>query len=143
MFLRAGYLLIAIPLDEKAGDSPSVIDLAKAVEIDLYAIFSAVRKDGFFHMDTMKLHRKIGSDSGPIPKETLVPAVHPNTGVGVFATFKPSQLDIDTGLRVWAPEKWQLDVLDKTVVWSQKATHDLLGRPFGGKMPYAEIRDFM
>jgi hypothetical protein len=143
--LRAAYLLIAIPLDEKAGASPSRIDLAKTAEVKLRAIFSAVRKDGFFHMNTMLLHRKIGSDPWPIPDPTLLtPAAHPSNGVGVFLDFKfLTQLDKDMKRVVWAPEAWQLEAALETIKWSQKATHDLLGRPFGGKMPYAELVDFM
>ena len=141
--MRATHLLIAIPLDDRAGDTPSQIDLARAVEQDLWTVFSTLRKVGFFHMDTLQLHRKIGSGPGPMLNGPQVPAAHPGTGIGVFATFKPSQLDQDMGVRVWAPEAWQLELLLKTIEWSQKATHDLLGRPFGGKMPYAELQDFM
>ena len=143
--MRASYLLIAIPLDEKAGDSPSVMDLARAVEIELRGIFSAVRKDNFFHMDTLLLHRKIGSQPWPVPDPTqLRPAVHPGSGVGVFLDFTfPTQLDKDLKRVVWSPEAWHLEAGLEVVKWSQKATHDLLGRPFGGKMPYADLVDFM
>jgi hypothetical protein len=142
--LRASYLLIAIPLDEKAGDSPSVMDLAKAVEKDLWAIFSMLRKDGFFHPRTMILHRKIGSGDPPHLPEKPVKAVHPGTGIGVFVAFKaPTQIDEDLHLEVWPPEFWQVKAIEETIQWSQKATHDLLGRRFAGKMPYAEIADFM
>jgi len=143
--LRATYLLIAIPLDEKAGDSPSPIDLARTVEVELQAIFSAVRKDNFFHMNTLLLHHKIGSGPWPVPDPSqLSPAVHPRTGVGVFLDFKfPTQLDKDVKRVVWTPEAWQLEASLEIVKWSQKATHDLLGRPYGGKMPYGELLDFM
>lgn len=143
--MRASYLLIAIPLDEKAGDSPSPIDLAKTAEVQLRAIFSAVRKDNLFHMNTLLLHRKIGSDPWPVPDPTqLIPAVHRGSGVGVFLDFKLlTPLDNDFKRAVWSPEAWQLEAALETIKWSQKATHDLLGRPFGGKMPYAELQDFM
>ena len=143
--MRASYLLIAIPLDEKAGDSPSPIDLAKTAEVQLQAVFSAVRKDSNFHMGTLLLHRKIGSGPWPVPNPTqLIPAVHPGNGVGVFLDFKLlTQLDKDLKRAVWTPEAWQLEAALQVINWSQKATHDLLGRPFGGKLSYAEIADFM
>jgi len=143
--MRAGFLLIAIPFDEKADDSPSSIDLAKTAEVQLQAIFSVVRKDKAFQMNTLLLHRKIGSGPWPVPDPTqLIPAVHPGSGVGVFLDFKfPTQLDNDVKRVVWTPEAWQLEAALEVIKWSQKATHDLLGRPFGGKMPYAELVDFM
>ncbi|MEM3640582.1 MAG: hypothetical protein QXQ94_09525 [Candidatus Bathyarchaeia archaeon] len=143
--MRSSCLLIAVPLDEKAGDSPSPIDLAKTVDVQLRAIFSAVRKDNFFQMKTLLLHRKIGSEPWPVPNPTqLIPAVHKGSGVGVFLDFKLlTQLDKDMNRAVWSPEAWQLEAALEVIRWSQKATHDLLGRPFGGKMPYAELADFM
>ena len=141
--MRATHLLIAIPLDDRAGDAPSPLDLAAATEKELWGIFSALRSDGLFHIDKMELHRKIGSGPGPMPNGPKVPAVHRGTGVGVFVAFKPSQLDRDLGLLVWAPEGWQVEAILKTIDWSQKATHDLLGRPFAGKMPFAMLQDFM
>ena len=142
--MRASYLLIAVPLDEKAGDSPSIMDLATAVEKELWAIFSMPRINGVFHTDKMVLHRKIGSGDPPKLSGDHVKAVHPGSGMGVFVAFKgPTQLDKDLGLQVWAPEFWQVEAIEKVIQWSQKATHDLLGRPFGGKMPYAELVDFM
>jgi len=143
--LRASYLLIAVPLDEKAGDSPSPIDIAKTVEVQLQGIFSVVRNDGAFRMNTLLLHRKIGSSPWPVPDPTqLIPTVHPGKGVGVFLDFKLlTQLDKDMKRAVWTPEAWQLEAALQVINWSQKATHDLLGRPFGGKLSYAEIADFM
>jgi hypothetical protein len=142
--LRASYLLIAVPLDEKAGDSPSILDLATAVKKELWAIFSMPRINGVFHTDKMLLHRKIGSEDPPKLSGEHIQAVHPGTGIGVFVAFRGStQLDKDLGLLVWAPEHWQVEAIEKIIKWSQKATHDLLGRPFGGKMPYAELVDFM
>jgi hypothetical protein len=143
--LRTNCLLIAIPLDEKAGDSPSVMDIAKKTEVQLRAIFSVIRKDNFFHMNTLLLHRKIGSDPWPVPNPThLIPAVHRGDGVGVFLDFKLlTPLDKDMKRVVWTPELWQLEAASEVIKWSQKATHDLLGRPFGGKMPYAELADFV
>ena len=142
--MRASYLLIAIPLDEKAGDSPSILDLARAIEKELWAIFTMPRINGAFHTDKMLLHRKIGSEDPPKLSGEHIQAVHPGTGIGVFVAFRGStQLDKDLGLLVWAPEHWQVEAIEKIIKWSQKATHDLLGRPFGGKMPYAELVDFM
>jgi hypothetical protein len=142
--LRASYLLIAIPLDEKAGDTPSVLDLAAAIEKQLWAIFSMPRIDSVFHMEKMFIHRKIGSSDPPkLPGEHMKSA-HPGTGIGVFVAFKaPTQLDKDLGLAVWAPEGWQAEAILRVIEWSQKATHDLLGRAFGGRMPYAELTDLL
>lgn len=142
--MRASHLLIAIPLDHKAGDTPSPIDLTTAIENDLWAIFTIPRLDGIFHTHKMELHRKIGSGPDPQLSGEHIKAAHPGTGISVFVAFKaPTQLDRDLSLFVWAPEDWQLEAIQKTIEWSQKATHDLLGRPFGGKMPYAELADFM
>lgn len=142
--MRATHLLIVVPLDPKAGDSPSQLDLATALEQELWAIFSMPRLEGVFHTDKMMLHRKIGSHDPPRLSGEPIKAVHPGAGIGVFVTFKgPTQLDKDLGLFVWAPEGWQVEAISRTIEWSQKATHDLLGRPFGGKMPFALLQDFM
>ena len=141
--MRATHLLIVIPLDPRVGDAPSRLDLVAAAEKELWSIFSAVRSDGFFHFDKMELHRKIGSGPAPMPNGPKVAAVHRGAGVGVFVAFKPSQLDQDLGLLVWAPAGWQVEAISRVIEWSQKATHDLLGRGFGGRMPYAELQDFM
>lgn len=133
--MRATHLLIAIPLDEKVGDAPSPLDLDKALEQELGAIFSVIRQRGFFHMKTMQIHGAIGTP--PKPKTGLIPAEHPKRGVGIFVTFLPSQLDLDFGLRLWAPEAWQIEAIKKAIDWSQRATFELLGRGFGGEMPYA------
>jgi len=121
-------------LDEKVGDTPSSIDLERAIEQELWAVFSAVRKRGFFHMNTMQLHGAIGSP--PKPKGPLIPAEHPGRGVAIFVAFLPSQLDLDFGLRLWAPEAWQIDAIKEAIEWSQQATFHLLGHGFGGEMPY-------
>ena len=142
--MRASCLLIAVPLDEKAGDSPSIMDLATATEKELWAIFTMPRITGFFHTDKMVIHRKIGSGDPPKLSGELVEAVHARSGIGVFVAFRgPTRLDRDLGLLVWAPKYWQVEAIEKVIHWSQKATHDMLGRPFGGKMPYAELVDFM
>ena len=137
-------MLVAIPLHEGA-DSLSIGELAEAVKVQLQAIFSVVRKNGFFQMNTLLLHRKVGASPWPVPDPTwLIPAVHPGNGVGVFLDFKfPTKLDRDVKRVVWAPKAWQLEAALETIRWSQKATHDLLGRPFGGEMPYAELADFL
>lgn len=145
--MRASQLFIVIQLDPKT--QTGLGDLLKALEDEryrhtkLWAVFSCPRKDGYFHTDQLQLHRKIGSDPPPQPAGPTVKAAHPGNGVGVFVAFKPSQIDRDMNMLVWAPEQWMIELIAETVKWSQKATRNMLGRPFAGPMPYAELQDFV
>lgn len=145
--MRAAHLLILINLDEKA--NLNIGGLLKALEDEryrfkqLWAVFSCPRRNGYFHTDKIRIHRKIGAEPPPKPLGPLVKAVHPGSGIGVFVAFKPSQLDQDMGILLWTPKYWMIKLIEETIQWSQKATHDMLGRPFGGEMPYAELADFM
>jgi hypothetical protein len=145
--MRAAHLLIIIDLDKRT--KSSIGELMKALENrkyrfkQLWTVFSCPRINGYFHTDKIKIHRKIGAEPPPKPLRPLIKAIHPGNGVGVFVAFKPSQLDMDMGFDLWAPVYWMVELIEKTIQWSQKATHDMLGRPFGGEMPYAELADFM
>jgi hypothetical protein len=147
---RAGFCIVVIPLDKKL--AVSLGELLQALEnerfkhTEYWCIYTIPRIKRQFHTDKAKLHNKVGSDPPPKLPGPIVQSYYrkSESGVGCFVFFRRSQLDHDFGaFLVWSPEFWQVELIKRVIEWTQKATHDMLGRPFGGEMPYAELQDFM
>jgi hypothetical protein len=147
---RAGFFILVVPLDRKL--STSLSELLQALEderfkhVEYWCIYTIPRIKRQFHTDKAKLHNKVGSDPPPKLPGPIVQSYYKKseTGMACFVFFKRSQLDRDFAtFLVWTPEFWQIELIKRVIEWTQKATHDMLGRPFGGEMPYAELQDFI
>jgi len=57
--------------------------------------------------------------------------------------MEPSQIDQDFGAYIWVPSQFEIEEIQKALDQSDKLTHKLLGRGWGGLRPYYRLEDFM
>jgi len=113
--------------------------------VKLAAVVIILRKNQAFDTGNAIIHRSFGGFTQfPLP---AVPAAYrsnkPVDGYGVALILQASQADVDFGVPTLFLTADDVDIIKEAFDKSDKLTHDLLGRGWGGRRPYAEIQDFM